>query len=171
MEQGKSIVNAKGKAQAGQTPARLKTEVTIDGGLVRSSEETSVMGVERRDEVIELVSSAAPSLVGSKTVMESTRVIPISKKMVWSSYTSLKRKGEKASGIDGVSLQGFEEKLKMNLYKVWNRLSSGSYQAPPILRVGIRKGKTARRHLGLPTLSDRIAQGVCLLYTSDAADE
>ena len=48
MEQGKSSVNAKGKAQVGQTPTRLNTEVMLDGGLGRSSEEASVMEVERR---------------------------------------------------------------------------------------------------------------------------
>ena len=164
MEQGKSSVNAKGKAQVGQTPTRLNTEVMLDGGLGRSSEDAAVMEVERRAGVVPKDSQAAPTKEGSKTVVDQSRVIPISKEMVWSSYKQIVKKGEKASGIDGEVLSSFQEKLGMELYKLWNRLSSGSYHPPAVLRVGIDKGGGQLRYLGIPTLSDRIAQEVIREY-------
>ena len=70
-----------------------------------------------------------------------------------------------AAGVDGESLAEFEKDLKGNLYKIWNRMSSGSYFPPPVRLVEIPKGNTgATRPLGIPTVSDRIAQMVVKLY-------
>lgn len=84
----------------------------------------------------------------------------ISKQEVWDAY--VKVKGNKgAAGIDGCSVEDFESDLKGNLYKVWNRMSSGSYFPPPVKAVEIPKthgGGT--RVLGVPTVADRIAQTV-----------
>ncbi len=66
-----------------------------------------------------------------------------------------------APGVDGVTLEAFEKDLKNNLYKIWNRMSSGSYFPPPVKAVEIPKphgGGT--RTLGVPTISDRVAQTV-----------
>lgn len=164
MEQGKSKDNVKGKAQAIKTFVRPNTEESFDGGLSRSSAEASVMEVERRAEVVGLNSGEAPSGNRSKTSSGFTRVIPISKEMVWRSFKSLRKKGEKASGVDQETLASFSKDLKGNLYKVWNRLSSGSYQAGVIREVEIPKESGQVRHLGLPTFSDRIAQGVITSY-------
>lgn len=65
--------------------------------------------------------------------------------------------------MDAQILTDFEENLQDNLYKLWNRLSSGSYQPPPVLRVEIPKSDGGVRPLDLPTVSDRIAQIVVKL--------
>ncbi|MGH9196254.1 MAG: reverse transcriptase domain-containing protein, partial [Acidimicrobiia bacterium] len=84
----------------------------------------------------------------------------ISKRAVWEAYKKVKaNKG--APGVDGVSIEEFEKDLKGNLYKIWNRMSSGSYFPPPVQAVEIAKthgGGT--RILGVPTVGDRIAQTV-----------
>ena len=63
-------------------------------------------------------------------------------------------------GVDGESLLMFEKNLKGNLYKIWNRMSSGSYFPPPVKRVEIPKGDGRTRALGIPTVADRVAQAV-----------
>jgi group II intron reverse transcriptase/maturase len=91
--------------------------------------------------------------------MMQTKSIPISKQMVWEAYKKVKaNKG--SAGIDGISLEMFDEKLSGNLYKIWNRLTSGSYFPPPVKEVEIPKKDGNTRKLGIPTISDRIAQMV-----------
>jgi len=68
-----------------------------------------------------------------------------------------------SAGIDRRSLTDFEKNLKDNLYKIWNRLSSGSYFPPPVMAVLIPKKTGGTRTLGIPTVSDRIAQMVVKL--------
>ena len=63
-------------------------------------------------------------------------------------------------GIDGESIKEFEAILKSNLYKVWNRMSSGTYFPPPVRAVEIPKADGRKRLLGIPTVSDRVAQAV-----------
>ena len=95
--------------------------------------------------------------------MSEVKPFEISKWVVWEAYERVKaNKG--AAGVDGESLSAFEEKLKDNLYKIWNRMSSGSYFPPPIRRVDIPKKDGRTRPLGIPTVSDRIAQMVVKLY-------
>ena len=62
--------------------------------------------------------------------------------------------------MDGVDLAEFERDVKNNLYLLWNRMSSGSYIPPPVLRVEIPKEPGKTRPLGIPTVADRIAQTV-----------
>ena len=69
-----------------------------------------------------------------------------------------------AAGVDGESIQEFEDQLTGNLYKLWNRLSSGSYLPPPVRRVDIPKANGGTRPLGIPTVADRIAQEVVRRY-------
>ena len=68
-----------------------------------------------------------------------------------------------AAGVDEQSIEAFEQDLKGNLYKLWNRLSSGSYFPPPVKAVAIPKKSGGERLLGIPTVSDRIAQMVVKL--------
>jgi retron-type reverse transcriptase len=86
----------------------------------------------------------------------------IPKRLVWEAYKSVKaNKG--AAGVDGQSIGDFEKDLKDNLYKIWNRMSSGTYFPPPVRAVEIPKphgGGT--RILGVPTVADRIAQTVAV---------
>jgi len=88
----------------------------------------------------------------------------ISKEVVWEAYRKVKaNKG--AAGIDGESIAEFERDLKGNLYKLWNRMSSGSYFPPPVRMVEIPKpGGQGVRVLGVPTVADRIAQTVVKMY-------
>jgi retron-type reverse transcriptase len=84
----------------------------------------------------------------------------ISKEVVWEAYQRVKA-NQGAAGVDGESIAEFEQDLKGNLYKLWNRLSSGSYFPPPVRRVEIpKRGGQGVRTLGVPTVADRIAQTV-----------
>jgi len=87
----------------------------------------------------------------------------IPKREVWEAFKHV-RANRGAAGIDGQTIQGFEERLANNLYKLWNRLSSGSYMPPPVRRVDIPKGDGRTRPLGIPTVGDRIAQQVVRRY-------
>jgi len=90
----------------------------------------------------------------------SGKSFDISKREVWEAYEKVKaNKG--APGVDGCSLEAFDEDLKNNLYRIWNRMSSGSYFPPPVLAVEIPKPNGGgTRVLGVPTVADRIAQTV-----------
>jgi len=69
-----------------------------------------------------------------------------------------------AKGVDGETIEQFESNLKDNLYKLWNRMSSGTYFPKPVRTVGIPKKDGGERKLGIPTVTDRIAQMVATLY-------
>jgi RNA-directed DNA polymerase len=95
--------------------------------------------------------------------MDKTKSFDISKHVVWNAYKRVKaNKG--AAGIDEVSIAKFEENLKDNLYKIWNRMSSGTYFPPPVKAVEIPKKSGGKRILGIPTVADRIAQMVAKMY-------
>lgn len=91
--------------------------------------------------------------------VDKTKSYQISKQVVLEAFQRVKaNKG--AAGIDDVSLKAFEEELKDNLYKIWNRMSSGSYFPPPVKAVEIPKKNKGKRILGVPTVADRVAQMV-----------
>jgi group II intron reverse transcriptase/maturase len=94
---------------------------------------------------------------------ELTRSLPISKRMVYNSYLKVIAK-DGSAGIDRQSIEMFNENLSGNLYKIWNRMASGSYFPPPVRTVFIPKKQGGTRPLGIPTVSDRIAQGVVKDY-------
>lgn len=83
----------------------------------------------------------------------------IPKQHVWEAYRRVKA-NRGAAGADGESLAAFEKDLQGNLYKIWNRMSSGSYFPPPVRRVEIEKDSGGTRPLGIPTVADRVAQTV-----------
>ena len=91
--------------------------------------------------------------------MEQTKSLPVSKAMIWSAYKKVKV-NQGSAGVDGQSLESFEAKLSDNLYKLWNRMASGSYFPPAVREVEIPKKDGGKRKLGIPTVSDRIAQMV-----------
>ena len=95
--------------------------------------------------------------------MSQAKPFEISKQVVMEAYKRVKAK-QGACGVDGESIQDFEEDLKGNLYKVWNRMSSGSYFPPAVRRVEIPKASGGKRPLGIPTVADRIAQMVVKIY-------
>ena len=163
MELEKSANNEKGKHQVGQTPTRPNTNGLADGGLNRSSDEGPVMGLERRVGVIQLELPFTTSVKERRIDSDSTKSIPITKKMVWLAYKKVKS-NRGSGGVDFISLSDYEENLENNLYKLWNRLSSGSYFPLPVREKGIPKKDGKVRLLGIPSISDRIAQQVIKDY-------
>jgi len=95
--------------------------------------------------------------------MDKTKSYEISKKVVLEAYQKVKANGG-AAGIDEESLKAFEKNLKNNLYKIWNRMSSGSYFPPAVKGVEIPKKSGGKRLLGVPTVGDRVAQMVAKIY-------
>src|SRR5215831_3590504 len=95
--------------------------------------------------------------------MDNSKPFGISKREVWEAYKRV-RANQGAAGVDEQSIAEFEEGLANNLYKLWNRMASGSYFPPPVRRVEIPKDNGGVRALGIPTVSDRIAQMVVKRY-------
>jgi len=81
----------------------------------------------------------------------------IDKKQVYEAYRAV-RSSKGGAGVDGQAIEAFEADLEGNLYRIWNRMSSGSYFPPPVRAVAILKKAGDERILGVPTVSDRIAQ-------------
>ncbi len=92
-----------------------------------------------------------------------TKSLPVSKRMVYESYLKVVSK-DGGAGIDRESIEMFNANMAGNLYKLWNRMTSGSYFPPPVRTVFISKKQGGLRPLGIPTVSDRIAQGVVKDY-------
>ena len=95
----------------------------------------------------------------SRIFKEKSKSIPISKQMVWEAYKKV-RSNKGGSAIDKITFSAFDKDLENNLYKLWNRLSSGSYFPPAVKQVNIPKGNGKTRTLGIPTIADRIGQQV-----------
>jgi RNA-directed DNA polymerase len=91
--------------------------------------------------------------------LNQAKPFPITKRQVWEAYKSVKA-NQGGAGVDEQSLAEFAEDLENNLYKLWNRLASGSWMPPPVKRVEIPKADGGVRCLGVPTVADRIAQTV-----------
>jgi group II intron reverse transcriptase/maturase len=91
--------------------------------------------------------------------VSQSKPFALSKLAVWSAYKKVKA-NRGAAGVDGQSIEEFEQNLSGNLYKLWNRMSSGSYMPPAVRRVEIPKATGGTRPLGIPTVADRIAQMV-----------
>jgi RNA-directed DNA polymerase len=101
--------------------------------------------------------------------MPEAKPYVIPKHLVWDAYQRVKA-NRGAAGVDGESLTAFEKDLKNNLYKVWNRMSSGSYFPPPVRLVEIEKESGGTRPLGIPTVADRVAQTVVKMVLEPLVD-
>jgi retron-type reverse transcriptase len=110
------------------------------------------MGLERRGCVVQ-----PWPLVNWKQdePVNEAKPFKIPKRDVWEAFKRVKA-NQGAAGVDGQSIAEFEANLAGNLYKLWNRLSSGSYFPPPVLRVDIPKADGGMRPLGIPTVADRV---------------
>src|ERR1044072_2766904 len=93
----------------------------------------------------------------------TSKTVPITKDMVRAAYRKVKS-NHGSAGVDKETLESFEADLLNNLYVLWNRLSSGSYHPKPVREVSIPKADGRKRQLGIPTVSDRIAQQVVKSY-------
>src|SRR5580698_2965778 len=96
-------------------------------------------------------------------LMNRAKQFEISQTTVREAYERVKaNKG--AAGVDGQTIEDFERNLERNLYKIWNRMSSGTYFPPAIKSVEIPKKDGSVRTLGVPTVADRVAQNVMKMY-------
>src|SRR5262245_12999937 len=93
------------------------------------------------------------------TMRTTDKPFNITKKQVYEAYKAVKS-NQGAAGVDKVTIEQFEANLKGNLYKLWNRMSSGSYFPPPVRAVSIPKKSGGERMFGVPTVADRVAQMV-----------
>jgi group II intron reverse transcriptase/maturase len=103
------------------------------------------------------------STYAGRNLLRKAKPFYISKREVFEAYKRVKA-NRGAAGVDNQTLDAFDKDLKNNLYKIWNRMCSGSYFPPPIRRVEIPKDNGGKRPLGIPTVSDRIAQMVVKRY-------
>lgn len=101
--------------------------------------------------------------------VSSVKPYSIAKSTVWEAYQQVKA-NRGSAGIDDETIVEFERNLSKNLYKLWNRMSSGSYFPPPVKQVEIPKASGGKRKLGVPTVSDRIAQTVVKLLIESKLD-
>ena len=101
--------------------------------------------------------------------MTSTRPYDIAKRTIWEAYQRVKA-NRGAAGIDGETIAMFEQDLSKNLYKLWNRMSSGSYFPPPVKQVEIPKATGGTRKLGVPTVTDRVGQTAVKLLIEPILD-
>jgi RNA-directed DNA polymerase len=107
--------------------------------------------MERRGCVKEPDSMSQPD--DGRSPMKKAKPFCISKKEVWEALQRVKsNKG--SAGIDGQTIEDFKKRLKKNLYRIWNRMSSGSYFPPPVRTVKIPKKSGGERSLGIPTVAD-----------------
>lgn len=92
-----------------------------------------------------------------------TKSVPISRPMVWEAYKKV-RSNHGSAGVDQISMEEFDANRSKYLYKLWNRMASGSYYPPPVKEVEIPKKDGKIRKLGIPTIGDRVAQMVVKEY-------
>lgn len=95
--------------------------------------------------------------------MSRAKSFAIPKGLVWKAWLQV-RSNRGAPGLDDQTVEAFEGNLKNNLYKIWNRMASGTYFPPPVLQVAIPKRGGSERILGIPTVADRVAQTAVALY-------
>jgi RNA-directed DNA polymerase len=94
---------------------------------------------------------------------DETKSVPVSRTMVWEAYKKV-RSNQGSAGIDQISMVEFDALRSKHLYKLWNRMASGSYFPPPVKEVEIPKSDGKTRKLGIPTIGDRVAQMVVKEY-------
>ncbi|MDD7886372.1 group II intron reverse transcriptase/maturase [Flavivirga sp. 57AJ16] len=92
-----------------------------------------------------------------------TKSIPISRQMVWQAYKKV-RANKGSAGVDQISMEAFDANRSQHLYKLWNRMASGSYFPPAVKEVEISKTDGSIRKLGIPTISDRVGQMVVKMF-------
>ena len=150
-------VDANGEVTSGRNHEGERTDATPRGGAPRSSDDARESGSSEGGACRGAAAVRSTSDGRSRTA--AAKPFSIAKREVLDAYDRVKsNKG--AAGVDGQSIAEFERDLKGNLYRIWNRLSSGSYFPPPVRTVKIPKATGGERTLGIPTVSDRIAQMV-----------
>ncbi len=150
-------VDANGKATSGLNHEGESTNATPRDGTPRSSDEVRESGWSEGG-VCSEAKFVRPTRNG-RSLKDEAKPYCISRREVLEAYEKVKsNKG--AAGVDEQTIEDFEKDLKNNLYRVWNRMSSGSYFPPPVRTVKIPKANGGERPLGIPTVADRVAQMV-----------
>jgi RNA-directed DNA polymerase len=147
---------------------RKNTEAQVSGGVADGSVEGSVMGLERSSGIVRTKSVGQPG--NGEEPARTVKPFGIAKRVVWEAYRHVKA-NRGAAGIDGESMEMFEANLKDNLYRIWNRMCSGSYMPPAVRLVEIPKKSGGVRTLGIATIEDRIAQTVAKTYIEPALEQ
>src|SRR5260370_31180033 len=146
--------SARGGHREGQSPARNR------GGTARGSCEGPVMGLERRGRAGKVDLRPTP-LSGEEPMGRpepKVKSFDISKRLVFGAWEKV-RDNAGAPGVDAVSVSQFQERERDSLYKLWNRMSAGSYMPVPVRAVEIPKDHgSGDRVLGVPSLADRHGQ-------------
>ena len=150
-------VDVNGEATSGVNHEGESTDAAPRDGTPRSSEEVGESGWSEGG-VCREATSVGPTSNG-RSSKDEAKPFCITRREVWEAYLKVKS-NQGAAGLDRQTIEEFEKDLKNNLYKVWNRMSSGSYFPPPVLMVKIPKANGGERTLGIPTVSDRVAQMV-----------
>src|SRR5476651_897839 len=150
------VGGVKGQAASGSNREGESTDAQRRDGAACSSDEGFVMKLERRGCVVQPRPRANWKREES---VDEAKPFKIPKREVWEAFKKVKA-NQGTAGVDGQSIADFEADLSNNLYKLWNRMSSGSYYPPPVRRVDIPKGDGRTRLLGIPTVADRVAQTV-----------
>ena len=101
--------------------------------------------------------------------MTAAKPFTIPKRLVYDAWKAVKANAGSA-GVDKETIDDFEADLKNNLYRIWNRMSSGSYFPPPVKAVAIPKKNGGERILGVPTVADRVAQMVVKMTLEPAVE-
>ena len=161
MERENLCCDAKGEIASGSHREDQSTNAEHRDGAARSRDEGSVMELDQRGCVVQPRPQA--NWRCREEPVDKAKPFDIPKREVWEAFKKVKA-NQGAAGVDGQSIADFEADLSNNLYKLWNRLSSGSYFPPPVRRVDIPKANGGTRPLGIPTVADRIAQEVARRY-------
>lgn len=138
-----------------RTHKHESSDARLRDGLTSSSYEAAVMAVEQRGQ---------PGTVNEQqrkrmNAQEQQKTFAISQREVELAWRRVRKNGG-VGGVDGQGIKDFERNLEKNLYKLWNRMASGSYHPKALLRAEIPKGDGTSRPLGIPTITDRVAQEV-----------
>ena len=131
------------------------SDALLRDGLTGSSAECAVMALERSGQPGDVTEQQQQWM----KAQEQLKAYAISREEVRTAWHRVRAKGG-SGGVDGVNIEKFESNLDGNLYKLWNRMSSGSYHPKAVRRVEIPKGDGRSRPLGIPTILDRVAQEV-----------
>ena len=149
MERGNLGVDANGEVTSGWNHEGESTDATPRGGVPRMSDEVRESGWSKGG-ACSGAKSVRPTSNG-RSLKDKAKPYCNTRIKVLEAYVKVKsNKG--AAGIDGQSIADFERDLKNNLYRVWNRMSSGSYFPPPVRTVKIPKANGGERTLGIPTV-------------------
>ena len=159
--------DAKRRAQVESLHKGASIDAGHRGGVICSSVETAEKTVEQRGDIVQLDPSV--NRHEREEPVSTAKPFAISKGMVWEAFKAV-RANDGAPGVDGQTLGEFAGDLANNLYRIWNRMASGSYFPPPVLRVEIPKSGGGVRELGIPTVGDRVAQAVVKRYLEDLVE-